>query len=243
MSDADPHKCCVCSQPAANRCSACARAGIDRFFCSQEHQKLVYKVHKTLCGEKAKPFLLPPLSTAQLAAVEHNKQLQDVFEEYGTSTSTSLTWTSYLSYLAAPPPPGDAWQWLAMSLRMRQNIKAVDAMLPAKKKGDPSSVFAVFALIGVDLINAVEDAGLAGEAVLSEPWLVDGMHRMLVILTLVELVAMAVLGGSDLSSVEDMTEWASSLHGEIVDWASRDTGAPSGFKKVMLENLPPVDDL
>ncbi|BGP31671.1 hypothetical protein JCM10296v2_003445 [Rhodotorula toruloides] len=39
-------KCCVCGQATDKRCQACAKSGIDLFFCSPEHQKLVWKHHK-----------------------------------------------------------------------------------------------------------------------------------------------------------------------------------------------------
>ena len=33
--------CLVCCEKTKNRCSKCAEAGIDLFFCSPDHQKLV----------------------------------------------------------------------------------------------------------------------------------------------------------------------------------------------------------
>ncbi|GAA5889019.1 hypothetical protein JCM6882_009718 [Rhodosporidiobolus microsporus] len=60
-SNSDGH-CCVCGTSTNQRCSACGTAGFDLFFCSREHQKLVYFAHKKVCGANAKPFLLPRLS-------------------------------------------------------------------------------------------------------------------------------------------------------------------------------------
>ncbi|GAA5918409.1 hypothetical protein JCM6882_008331 [Rhodosporidiobolus microsporus] len=57
--------CAVCFEPAKLRCSSCAPLGIDLFFCSSDHQKLVWPVHKTVCGSKSGgciPLLHPPLS-------------------------------------------------------------------------------------------------------------------------------------------------------------------------------------
>ena len=34
-------KCLVCGEKTKNRCSSCVKAGIDLYFCSTEHQKLV----------------------------------------------------------------------------------------------------------------------------------------------------------------------------------------------------------
>ncbi|GAA5889023.1 hypothetical protein JCM6882_009719 [Rhodosporidiobolus microsporus] len=62
MSTSASGKCCVCGVATDQRCSACGAADFDLFFCSREHQKLVYFVHKQVCGVNAKPFRFPPLS-------------------------------------------------------------------------------------------------------------------------------------------------------------------------------------
>ncbi|GAA5889072.1 hypothetical protein JCM6882_009734 [Rhodosporidiobolus microsporus] len=62
MDAPSPGYCCVCGTETEQGCSACAEAGVDLFFCSREHQKLVYFAHKKVCGAKAKPFYFPPLS-------------------------------------------------------------------------------------------------------------------------------------------------------------------------------------
>lgn len=79
--------CLVCGTKTRNRCSDCAKAGIDLFFCSHEHQKLVrlcdalsprsappaltlrdalaqvWKAHRLVCGPgKANPFMWPLLT-------------------------------------------------------------------------------------------------------------------------------------------------------------------------------------
>ncbi|GAA5911850.1 hypothetical protein JCM6882_005217 [Rhodosporidiobolus microsporus] len=58
--------CCVCGTPTEKRCSGCGTAGFDLFFCSREHQKLVYFEHKKVCGPNAKPFRFPPLSATEV---------------------------------------------------------------------------------------------------------------------------------------------------------------------------------
>ncbi|BGP39538.1 hypothetical protein JCM10450v2_003504 [Rhodotorula kratochvilovae] len=67
--------CLVCGTKTKNVCSSCRKAGIDLFFCSPEHQKLVWSKHKLVCGPgKAKPFLWPRLSSEEAAeAIEHRK--------------------------------------------------------------------------------------------------------------------------------------------------------------------------
>ncbi|BGP31709.1 hypothetical protein JCM10296v2_003483 [Rhodotorula toruloides] len=74
MSAEDPSKCCFCREPTSKRCQACAKSGIDFFFCSPEHQKLVWKHHKEVCGPNAPPFRYPPFSqdeVDELLALEH----------------------------------------------------------------------------------------------------------------------------------------------------------------------------
>ncbi|GAA6032899.1 hypothetical protein JCM8097_000038 [Rhodosporidiobolus ruineniae] len=66
MSSPTMGKCCVCGKETKDRCGACAKAGFDLFFCSREHQKLVWFAHKLVCGPKSKPFSFPPLSKTEV---------------------------------------------------------------------------------------------------------------------------------------------------------------------------------
>ncbi|GAA5823654.1 hypothetical protein JCM5353_005092 [Sporobolomyces roseus] len=62
-----PGKCVVCSKDSNRRCSACASHGLDFiFFCSEDHQKLVWSVHKRVCGQFAQPFRWPALTQTEL---------------------------------------------------------------------------------------------------------------------------------------------------------------------------------
>ncbi|GAA5914400.1 hypothetical protein JCM8208_002840 [Rhodotorula glutinis] len=65
--------CLVCGAETENRCSSCAEAGIDLRFCSSDHQALVWKAHRRVCGPgKANPFTWPLLSRSESAElVEH----------------------------------------------------------------------------------------------------------------------------------------------------------------------------
>ncbi|GAA5888964.1 hypothetical protein JCM6882_009697 [Rhodosporidiobolus microsporus] len=67
MASSDGGRCCVCGTSTSQRCSACSAAGFSLFFCSREHQKLVYFAHKKVCGKNAKPFRFPPLSLEEAA--------------------------------------------------------------------------------------------------------------------------------------------------------------------------------
>ncbi|BGP41231.1 hypothetical protein JCM10449v2_005206 [Rhodotorula kratochvilovae] len=52
-------RCVICDASTATRCSSCAAHGFDLFFCSKEHQKLVWKTHRDVCGVKSNPFMPP----------------------------------------------------------------------------------------------------------------------------------------------------------------------------------------
>ncbi|BGO96421.1 hypothetical protein NBRC10513v2_003351 [Rhodotorula toruloides] len=55
--------CLVCGNRTSKRCKSCSeQAGINLFFCSPEHQKLVWLGHRSFCGLKAFPVIFPLLS-------------------------------------------------------------------------------------------------------------------------------------------------------------------------------------
>ncbi|GAA5928453.1 hypothetical protein JCM10213_005739 [Rhodosporidiobolus nylandii] len=70
MDKEDEQPCCVCGTMTANRCSACAdQGGFRLFFCSREHQKLIWPSHKRVCGAASNPFLPPALTPDELELV------------------------------------------------------------------------------------------------------------------------------------------------------------------------------
>ncbi|GAA5918415.1 hypothetical protein JCM6882_008333 [Rhodosporidiobolus microsporus] len=73
--------CAVCYQPAKLRCSSCAPLGIDLYFCSTDHQKLVWPVHKKVCGAKSGgcvPLLHPPLSEEEAKEAKRDLHKQGI---------------------------------------------------------------------------------------------------------------------------------------------------------------------
>ncbi|BGP15749.1 hypothetical protein JCM10213_007956 [Rhodosporidiobolus nylandii] len=62
MSSPDAQPCCVCGKETTQKCGSCAAAGFDLFFCSREHQKLIWYAHKRVCGANAIPFRHPLLT-------------------------------------------------------------------------------------------------------------------------------------------------------------------------------------
>ncbi|GAA6027723.1 hypothetical protein JCM8097_008001 [Rhodosporidiobolus ruineniae] len=69
MSSAVLDTCCVCGKKTTNRCSSCKDAGFDLFFCSPQHQKLIWLFHKRVCGKKATPVVLPEFSEDEVQRV------------------------------------------------------------------------------------------------------------------------------------------------------------------------------
>ncbi|GAA5902551.1 hypothetical protein JCM6882_009314 [Rhodosporidiobolus microsporus] len=68
MTNKSKEPCWICGELTTTRCGACEEAGIDIFFCSREHQKLVWPVHKLVCGPgKANPFVWPAFFPEELA--------------------------------------------------------------------------------------------------------------------------------------------------------------------------------
>ncbi|GAA5944314.1 hypothetical protein JCM10213_003222 [Rhodosporidiobolus nylandii] len=59
-------ECAVCGVETDQRCSGC-QGDDPLFFCSREHQKLLWKTHKVLCGHDSDSFFFPPLSEQELA--------------------------------------------------------------------------------------------------------------------------------------------------------------------------------
>ncbi|GAA5846249.1 hypothetical protein JCM9279_005873 [Rhodotorula babjevae] len=65
--------CLVCGVKTKSNCSKCLQAGVDNFFCGADHQRLVWPVHRLVCGPgKAKPFQWPLLTQDEAdEAIKH----------------------------------------------------------------------------------------------------------------------------------------------------------------------------
>ncbi|GAA5830849.1 hypothetical protein JCM5353_000589 [Sporobolomyces roseus] len=86
----EPIGCCVvCGKETATRCSACSAAGLDwMFFCSIEHQKLIWFLHKRVCGTN--PFRWPEFSKKEIdEMVAYSKKPTRVGDEL-------TTWLNYV---------------------------------------------------------------------------------------------------------------------------------------------------
>ncbi|GAA5885813.1 hypothetical protein JCM6882_007570 [Rhodosporidiobolus microsporus] len=95
MDDSANERCCVCGAKATSRCSACAKHKTSLFFCSQEHQKLVWKNgHSLVCGAKSNPFRFAPFSADETmqAVTSINKPvpMHDVPPEYACTIAACM---------------------------------------------------------------------------------------------------------------------------------------------------------
>ncbi|GAA5851954.1 hypothetical protein JCM5353_004860 [Sporobolomyces roseus] len=60
-------QCLICNKETTRRCSACARHGtMWMYFCSEEHQRLIWSIHKRICGAFSRPFHFPPLTQEEI---------------------------------------------------------------------------------------------------------------------------------------------------------------------------------
>ncbi|GAA5826285.1 hypothetical protein JCM5353_003775 [Sporobolomyces roseus] len=60
-------RCVVCNKPSNLKCSPCASNGTQwMYFCGQDHQKLIWPLHKRVCGKRSTPWSWPPLTKKEL---------------------------------------------------------------------------------------------------------------------------------------------------------------------------------
>ncbi|GAA5975931.1 hypothetical protein JCM5350_000782 [Sporobolomyces pararoseus] len=87
--------CVVCGKLSTDRCGDCAANGSKWFyFCSRDHQKLVWSTHKRVCGKRSSPFRWPGFSQSELDRIleisqhpiytqaQEGKSLLDKMDEY-----------------------------------------------------------------------------------------------------------------------------------------------------------------
>ncbi|BGP15741.1 hypothetical protein JCM10213_007964 [Rhodosporidiobolus nylandii] len=85
MSSLDAQPCCVCGKETTQKCGACAAAGFDLFFCSREHQKLIWPAHRRVCGPSAKPFKLPLLSQEEAEDASRQRDVPSIWISYNNT--------------------------------------------------------------------------------------------------------------------------------------------------------------
>ncbi|GAA5893931.1 hypothetical protein JCM6882_003131 [Rhodosporidiobolus microsporus] len=93
--NAELHDCAVCEEKTASVCSGCKTT----FFCSREHQKLVYSTHKHLCKGPPDACYLPPLTVEEVAALSPGHQGEVNQEAILQSVRRNGWWTGTLEDL------------------------------------------------------------------------------------------------------------------------------------------------
>ncbi|GAA6041048.1 hypothetical protein JCM8097_004690 [Rhodosporidiobolus ruineniae] len=89
MDRATSGSCLACGEETTVGCGTCRRQGINLFFCSKEHQKLLWPAHKKVCGPgKANPFTWPDLTREE--AAEAQSHLETKFNTSGAPQSVAL---------------------------------------------------------------------------------------------------------------------------------------------------------
>ncbi|GAA5975852.1 hypothetical protein JCM5350_000757 [Sporobolomyces pararoseus] len=90
-------KCIVCGKESWQRCSKCSSAGLDWMtFCSVECQRVVWYMHKGVCGPRSNPFMFPKL---ELEEIEESMRLSKL--KYRNEEPS--TWIKYFQQLDRLP--------------------------------------------------------------------------------------------------------------------------------------------
>ncbi|GAA5889035.1 hypothetical protein JCM6882_009723 [Rhodosporidiobolus microsporus] len=185
-------QCCVCGTSTAQRCSACSTAGLDLFFCSREHQKLVYFAHKQFCGDKAKPFRFPPLSPAEATEGAAVWSSSSALDELGEDSQKDLP--AVMAVLQQPnptagPKAASVLCWLRRQISISQQCRLA--------RTDPDNVHARFTAVDAlptlssfasRLAERLNELGRAENEgfPLDEGWYIALMHQALVFAALRE---------------------------------------------------------
>ncbi|BGP62184.1 hypothetical protein NBRC10512_001306 [Rhodotorula toruloides] len=129
MSPQKTSSCCVCGSRTAKRCEPCSREGVDLFFCSPEHQKLVWKHYKQVCGPKAHPIQYPALSEAEVQDVLSHPQVPLTADGFTLRQFLELEWLhghpfeSFVSSLKGVPPCLTVDQQQSVLGMLRSNLQ------------------------------------------------------------------------------------------------------------------------
>ncbi|BGP15657.1 hypothetical protein JCM10213v2_003646 [Rhodosporidiobolus nylandii] len=98
MASNETGKCCVCGRETTQKCSACAEANFSLFFCSREHQKLIWPVHKLVCGPgRCSPFLWPKLTKYE--AEEAKQHFDTPYDPSTPSRQARRAWSTRACHL------------------------------------------------------------------------------------------------------------------------------------------------
>ncbi|GAA5849645.1 hypothetical protein JCM8547_000519 [Rhodosporidiobolus lusitaniae] len=97
MTPTDDQACWGCGKKTESKCLPCSERGFDIFFCSKEHQKLVWKQHKRICGERSNPFRFPPFDATELDLLRQAKSMNLSDEDLAKSGNVSGLLRSFIN--------------------------------------------------------------------------------------------------------------------------------------------------
>ncbi|BGO91256.1 hypothetical protein NBRC10512_008252 [Rhodotorula toruloides] len=153
------HRCAVCGTSTENRCSGCSKAGGPTiFFCSPDHQKLVWHNHKRVCRDKSAAFVAPPLSDVEY---QHYRQVADIKFPHAKPPELRMTIAeSVEKALADRKLPKDFERFVAISRTAEDLADSWKQMLLARIRADT-------AFLMTDPTGGVLKAPFVGS---STPW-------------------------------------------------------------------------
>ncbi|GAA5848845.1 hypothetical protein JCM5353_004059 [Sporobolomyces roseus] len=104
-SDSTLGECVVCGTRTPTRCSECASNGTKwMYFCSREHQKLIYKTHKRVCGKLGSPsFMWPTFNEKESERYMHLGYLRTPYlgvghETFDEAVMSKVIWPLQCNY-------------------------------------------------------------------------------------------------------------------------------------------------
>ncbi|GAA5841239.1 hypothetical protein JCM9279_000587 [Rhodotorula babjevae] len=106
MSAAADESCVICEEPGRMRCGACRLVK----FCSTSCQRILWPVHKTLCGRDPDVFYFPPLTPSEVDRLEKVKHKRVTVSEppfIDCVRFCGYTWDCLLALISLAEPSAD----------------------------------------------------------------------------------------------------------------------------------------
>ncbi|GAA5848391.1 hypothetical protein JCM9279_006551 [Rhodotorula babjevae] len=227
--------CLVCCEKTKNRCSKCAEAGIDLFFCSAECQKLIWSVHKRVCGPgKANPFVWPCLSDDELREIlEHMNETTGNLVDYEPDSNTVAKALQHgrtipladvglviMSYAQGARTNANHDRFLADQLVLT-GIRALEHARTASsteslRRGDPlARSYAWNAASHWDVYDAHDPLTTEGVEHGAESWRTELRHYVLAFYTVLSIVYADHHGDASISFLKHRQRIASSIRTSV----------------------------
>ncbi|GAA5975825.1 hypothetical protein JCM5350_000743 [Sporobolomyces pararoseus] len=171
--------CVVCGKETHLRCETCSRFGTDfMYFCGEEHQKLIWFLHKKVCGNRSNPFVFPGFVESEI---------EDILDTHRKSRNTGMTRESLKKKLGKWKEPIDTnlpqselLKLRAYAHRMRASINLSIGTLSLKDSN------ATFLKHPVDrLVNSLGNVDIPELATQRSPFMSKFHHLHLVYISIV----------------------------------------------------------